>query len=293
MAEAIESEAGKAGAIKAKAVEAATSAQPEAPAAVVVEQPAPAQPVAQAATEAPAVKPAAANPARAVRKPRTAKAPAVQDLPVEPAPVAAKPARKKPARRAPAQSVAAQPAKARRASAAMAASKPQVRKPAPVAKPTKSSPPKFKETIMATKKTPDFAEGIKTAMTEAQAKAKEAYEKATGLFGETGEFAKGNVEALVESGKIFSAGLQELGSAYAAEAKNAFDAMTADVKELATAKTPTDFFKLQGEMLRRSFDAAVATGSKHSEAMLKLTNDAFAPISSRVSVAMEKVKKAA
>ena len=69
--------------------------------------------------------------------------------------------------------------------------------------------------------------------------------------------------------------------------------MTADVKELATAKTPTDFFKLQGEMLRRSFDAAVATGSKHSEAMLKLTNDAFAPISSRVSVAMEKVKKAA
>jgi phasin family protein len=69
--------------------------------------------------------------------------------------------------------------------------------------------------------------------------------------------------------------------------------MTADVKEMAAVKSPADFFKFQSEMLRRSFDAAVATGSKNTEAMFKLTNDAFAPISNRVSMAVEKVSKAA
>ena len=49
----------------------------------------------------------------------------------------------------------------------------------------------------------------------------------------------------------------------------------------------------QGEILRRNFDAVVTAGSKHSEAVLKLTNDAFAPVSTRVSLAVEKVKKAA
>ena len=69
--------------------------------------------------------------------------------------------------------------------------------------------------------------------------------------------------------------------------------LSADAKALAAVKSPTDFFKFQSEMLRRSFDAAVATGSKNTEAMFKLTNDAFAPISNRVSLAVEKVSKAA
>ena len=69
--------------------------------------------------------------------------------------------------------------------------------------------------------------------------------------------------------------------------------ISADVKELAAVKSPADFFKLQGEILRRNFDAVVASGSKTSEAMVKLTNESFAPISNRVSIAIEKVKKAA
>ena len=78
-----------------------------------------------------------------------------------------------------------------------------------------------------------------------------------------------------------------------ADAKTAIETVQADVKELATVKSPADFFKLQGEILRRNFDAAVASGSKHSEAMVKLANEAFAPVSTRVSLAVEKVKQAA
>ncbi len=63
--------------------------------------------------------------------------------------------------------------------------------------------------------------------------------------------------------------------------------------QLAAAKSPTDLIQLQSEMFRKSFDSAVAYGSKNTEAMLKIASDAFAPLSSRVTLAVEKVRSAA
>ncbi len=153
----------------------------------------------------------------------------------------------------------------------------------------------IKDKFMATTKTQteDFAARIKDSVADAQDRAKVAYEKSTVVFGDVTEFSKANVEALVESGKILAAGLQDMGKAYVAEGKSAMETLTADVKELAAVKSPADFIKLQGEILRRNFDAAVATGSKNSETMVKLAGDAFAPLSTRVSLAIEKVKQAA
>ena len=162
--------------------------------------------------------------------------------------------------------------------------------------PAKLSPiTKLKDTIMTKTKTTteDYTAKIKDAMTTAQDKAKAAFEKTSAYASEYGEFTKGNLEAVVESGKILAAGLQDMGKAYVAEGKSAVETVTADVKEIAAVKTPADFFKLQGEIMRRNFDAAVAATSKSSEAMVKLAGDAFAPISTRVSLAVEKVKQAA
>jgi len=135
--------------------------------------------------------------------------------------------------------------------------------------------------------------GLQDAVSEAQGKAKAAFEKGTAMLGEVTEFTKGNVEAVMESGKIFADGVQGLGSELVSEGRSAFETMTADIKELAAVKSPTDFFKIQGDMARKNFDSAVAYGSKNSEAMLKLMSDVFAPISGRVSVAMEKARAAA
>jgi len=132
--------------------------------------------------------------------------------------------------------------------------------------------------------------GFQDAITEAQAKAKAAFDKSTSVLGEVGDFAKGNVEAAVESGKIYAEGVQALGSEFVTESRAAFEKMSGDIKELAAAKSPTDFFKLQGDLVRKNFDTAVAYSSKNSEAMLKLMSDTFAPISGRVSLAVEKVR---
>lgn len=154
---------------------------------------------------------------------------------------------------------------------------------------------KLKDTIMTKTQNvaEDFTAKLKEVAADAQTRAKDAFEKGQTYAAEYGEFTKGNVEALVESGKILAAGLQDMGKDYVAEGKTVIETVTADVKELAAVKSPADFFKLQGEILRRNFDAAVASTSKHSEMALKLANDAFAPISTRVSLAVEKVKQAA
>ncbi|GAA4761053.1 phasin family protein [Novosphingobium ginsenosidimutans] len=173
--------------------------------------------------------------------------------------------------------------------------------PKTVAKPAakkvaKAAPLKSKDTTIMAKTqqaAEDFTAKVKDAVADLQDRAKTAMEKSTAVFADAGEFTKGNVEALVESGKVLAAGLQDLGKVYVEDAKTGFETMTADVKELAAVKSPADFFKLQGEILRRNFDTAMATGSKRSEALVKLANEAFAPVQNRVSIAIEKVKQAA
>ena len=146
---------------------------------------------------------------------------------------------------------------------------------------------------MAKTTSTDFLASIQSAFAEMQGKAKTAYDKGTAAFGDANDFAKGNVEAVVESGKILASGLQEMGSSLLTEGRSAFDTMTAEVKELAAVKSPTEFFSLQSQLTRKNFDMAVAQASKNTEAMLKLFNDVVTPISGRVTLAVEKVSKAA
>lgn len=192
------------------------------------------------------------------------------------------------------------------------AAKPAVRKPAKVTKAAsakvtaivikprksltafpRSAAPKAKDIFIMTANTTEMTATIQTAMKDATVKAKAAFEKSQTAMGEMGTFTKGNVEAAVESGKILAAGLQEMGKSYVAETKSVVETMTAEIKDLASVKSPAEFFEKQSAMLRKQFDAAVAASSKNSEAMLKLASEAFQPISNRVSLAVEKIKQAA
>ena len=239
---------------------------------------------AKAATSASAVKTAPADKTKPAPKAPASKAKVVAKATTTKAPAAKPGPRVKPAAPKPA-SKASKPAKKPVAA--------KVKSPAAKSVDTPSIPTfaKLKEIQMT--KTTDITEGLQNIMTETKTKAKEAFEKGTAAFGEASEFTKGNVEALVESGKILSTGLQDMGTNLVAEGRSAFETMTADAKELAAAKSPTDFFKLQSEILRRNFDSAVTYGSKNSESLLKLANEVIAPISGRVSLVVQKAGKAA
>lgn len=124
-------------------------------------------------------------------------------------------------------------------------------------------------------------------------KAKAAADKGQLLAKDAVEFTKGNVEAIVEAGKIGLKGGQDMARDYVDFAKKSFEESTAAMKKVAAVKSPTEFFQLQGELSRGAFDAAVKQTSKNSEAALKLANDMIQPISNRVAVAVSKIKSAA
>jgi hypothetical protein len=311
--------------VNAKAPVAATSSKPATPAAkeakaepVSPSQPQPvktepvsaSQPKPVKAESAPAsqAQPLKAEPAPQA-KTATSVEPAPSAKPVKAAPKAKAPVRRKAAvkakpapkpKAAPAvrakRKPAASAAPAKTAAARTVAAKPVV----PVLKTAKKTAGK-KQSIFAglfrnflpEEKTMNMSAnfaGIQEAMTEAQAKAKAAFEKSSSVLGEVTDFTKGNFEAVMESGKILAEGIQGIGSELVAEGRSNFEAMSVDIKELAAAKSPTDFFKVQGDMMRKNIDSVVASGAKNSEVMLKLMSDAMAPISGRVSLAMEKVR---
>lgn len=236
---------------------------------------------------------AEATKADAAPKPPAKKKPAAKKAAVK-KPVAKKaaPAKKVAKKAAPKKVAAKKPAPVKAVAEKIAA------KPAKKAPAAKSSTPdtKPKETIMATK-TKDYTTVVTDTMNDAvkelQTRAQSAYDKGTEAMTDVSEFAKGNVEAVVESGKILAEGVQAMGKTYADEAKSAYETATADLKEMAAIKSPTELFQLQGKILRRNFDAMVATASKNTDATMKLANDVVAPISGRVNVAAEKLSKVA
>ncbi len=151
----------------------------------------------------------------------------------------------------------------------------------------------LKDKIMPTKKPTDYTKEIKTVLADAQAKAKLALAKGSAVLSEASTFTKGNVDAVVESGKILATGIQGLGKEYVAEGKSAYETLTADVKEFTKVKSPTEFVSLQTKVMRRNVDHAFSLGSKNSEAMFKLMSDVVAPLSARTSLVVAKLKKAA
>ena len=150
----------------------------------------------------------------------------------------------------------------------------------------------LKDKIMATNPT-DFTAKMKESAAEMQSRMQTAYDKSTEMTKEVTDFHKGNLEAMVESSKLFAAGMQDMGQSAIEGAKADAETMTDDVKKMAAVKSPTELFQLQGEIARRNVDTIVARASKGAEAWMKLANEAFAPLTSRASIAMDKMKTAA
>lgn len=121
-------------------------------------------------------------------------------------------------------------------------------------------------------------------------RAKGAYDKSVKMTEEFTEFQKGNVEAMVESSKLAAKAAEALGQEAADYARKSFETTTAAFKTFASAKSPTELFKLQSDYFKSYFDSAVAESSKVTEAWLKLAGEVAQPLSNRVAVAVEKVK---
>ena len=247
-----------------------------------------------------------AKPAAAAIAPKAPVAEPAKAEPVKAEPVKAEPAKAAPAvRPAPAAKAVARKVKAKK----VKAKRPAAKKPAPIrkakAKPVRPAAAIVKPALAGakaiktgvtkmtnqTRKAADTAaEQIKTVLGDANQRAKTAMEKSAKIVEELAELGRGNVEALVASSKVAAKGVEILSQDAAQYSRKSFEDASAAFKSLAEVKTATDFFKLQGDFARSAFDAAVAESARVSETVLKLAGDVAAPLTSRYTVAAERVK---
>ena len=121
-------------------------------------------------------------------------------------------------------------------------------------------------------------------------RAKTQIEKNVRVAEEITDFGKGNVEALVAASKIAARGVETIGQEVAEFSRKSFEEASATLRSFAEVKSPTDFFRLQSEFARSQFDSMIAESSKLSEAMIKIAGEVAEPLTSRYSVAAERVK---
>jgi phasin family protein len=124
-------------------------------------------------------------------------------------------------------------------------------------------------------------------------RAKNTMERSTRIIEEMTDLARGNVEALVASSKVAARGVETLSQEAAEFGRKSFEEASATIRTFTEVRSATDFFRIQSEFAKTQFDAMVAESSKMSEAMLKLAGEVAEPITSRYSVAAERVKNIA
>jgi len=106
-------------------------------------------------------------------------------------------------------------------------------------------------------------------------------------------FNQGNLEAVVKSGQIWAAGLQDLSKSLAAAAQAQIEETLANVKALASVKSFKEAVDLQTTLAKASLEKAMAETSKLTDASLKLAEQTWAPLTDRVNLAVEKFGRAA
>ena len=135
------------------------------------------------------------------------------------------------------------------------------------------------------------ADRFQSMFADAGERSQEMLAKSQKAAGELAEITKANVEALTEAGRIAASGARNIGQDALASSREGIEMASAAVKTLAEAKSPTEFFQLQSEFARASFDRAVAEGSKFTEQLVKLAGEAVQPLSNRASVNAERINE--
>jgi phasin family protein len=126
-----------------------------------------------------------------------------------------------------------------------------------------------------------------------QTKMKEGVEKVMKTAEELVAFNQGNLEAIVKSGQIWATGMQDLSKHIAAAAQASMDESMSVFKALTGVKSLKDAFELQSSFARSALEKSLTESGKLTDASFKLTEQALAPITARVNVAVEKFAKAA
>ncbi len=105
-------------------------------------------------------------------------------------------------------------------------------------------------------------------------------------YAEFASFGRENIEAVVKTNAVLSAGIEALGQEVMVYARSALQSASETARSLLGAKTLEDVVKLQTDLAKRNFEDMVAGSVKLSELGVSMASEAFAPWEGRVGAAM-------
>lgn len=105
-------------------------------------------------------------------------------------------------------------------------------------------------------------------------------------------FGQGNVEALVKSSQIFATGMQDLSKLMAASAQATMDDAMSAFRAMTSVRSLKDAADLQASLARSAVEKALTQGGQVAETSFKVAEQAFEPINSRLSLAVQSFSKA-
>lgn len=147
----------------------------------------------------------------------------------------------------------------------------------------------FDKTLSAMK------EGMEKAakgLESSQIKMKEGVEKAMKKAEEVLSFSQGNMEAIVKASQIYATGMQDITKHFAASSKASIEESVAFTKSLMGVKSVKEAVDLQTGFAKSSIEKAVSESNKLTDATVKLAEQAVAPLTARISLAVETFGKA-
>jgi phasin family protein len=125
---------------------------------------------------------------------------------------------------------------------------------------------------------------------EAKRSMEENVERMSKGFEEVTQFGQDNVEAMVASSKVMAKAAEEMNAEVIAFSKKSYEDSMAAAKEIASARSVSEFFERQTAFAKTSFETFVAEATKLNEMYSQAAKEAFAPLNARFTAAAEIVK---
>lgn len=106
---------------------------------------------------------------------------------------------------------------------------------------------------------------------------------------EAASFGRGNAEALTEATKTYVAGMQELSRQSVALVQGLAEHAMESAKALSAARNLKDAATIQAGLARTAFERTITGSTKLQETALKVAEQSIAPLTARMTLAVEKV----
>jgi len=127
----------------------------------------------------------------------------------------------------------------------------------------------------------------KAAFEEVANTSRDAMERALKTVDTITGMSRGNVDALLQSSRVASGGLQDIAREVSNFSRNNFDKTLAAAQELTHAKTSPELMNLQSEFAKAQFTSAIDEISSLAESMFKIMSDIFEPLQRQALIAAQ------